>query len=148
VRLVLDTDVIVAAVRSAKGASRWLFKGALEGTLTAVVSVPLILEYEAVLTRPEHISASGLGLQQVCDIIDALAAVSAHTRLSFRWRPLLADGNDDMVLETAINGGADLLVTFNVRHFGTVGEAFGCRTALPKEAVKLVQKQVVTEDWR
>lgn len=140
-RIVLDTDVVVAAVRSPNGASRWLLREALQRGITLVTSVPLILEYEAVLTRPEHLGSADLTVQEAWEMLDAIAAVSAHTRLSFRWRPLLSDVNDDMVLETAINGGADLLVTFNTRDFGSSGEAFGCRVLLPREAIKLIRNR-------
>jgi putative PIN family toxin of toxin-antitoxin system len=139
VRVVLDTDVLVAAVRSPKGASRWLLRAALEGGIEIVVSVPLILEYEAVLTRPEHLSGANLTAQEMIAVIDAVAVVGLHARFSFRWRPLLRDANDDMVLETAINGGVGLLVTFNVRDFGSAGEPFGCRAVLPNEATKVIR---------
>jgi putative PIN family toxin of toxin-antitoxin system len=141
VRLVLDTDVMVAAFRSSKGASRWLLDAALKRRIAMIASVPLILEYEAVLSRPEHLSVIGLTSKEVGIVLDAVADVSLHARLSFRWRPLLADANDDMVLETAINGGAELLVTFNIRDFGSLGEDFGCRAVLPREAVNLVRSQ-------
>src|SRR5262249_58901373 len=120
-------------------ASRWLLLTGLNQEITLVASVPLILEYEAVLTRPEHLSAARLTENEVYQIVDAIAAVSVHTRLSFRWRPMLADANDDMVLETAINGGAELLVTSNSRDFGSIGERFGCRAVLPREAINLVR---------
>src|SRR6266513_5999356 len=138
-RSVLDTDVMVAALRSPTGASRWLLRAVLEKRVVAVVSVPLILEYEAVLTRTEHLAAAGLSSEQARAVLDALAAVSEHIRFSFRWRPLLADANDDMVIETAINGAAQLVVTFNLRDFGSVGERFGCRAVLPRDATELVR---------
>jgi predicted nucleic acid-binding protein len=97
------------------------------------------LEYEAVLTRTEHLAAADLSSEQARAVLDALAAVSERIRFSFRWRPLLADANDDMVIETAINGSAQLLVTFNLRDFGTVGEPFGCRAVLPRDATELVR---------
>lgn len=131
---------MVAAMRSATGASRWLLRSALQReNIHVVLSVPLFLEYEAVLTRPENLSASDSKPQQVGMLLDALASVSIPVRFSFRWRPLLADANDDMVIETAINGGANLLVTFNTRDFGLAGEPFGCRVLKPKEAVELIQ---------
>jgi putative PIN family toxin of toxin-antitoxin system len=138
-RVVLDTDVLVAALRSSGGASRWLISAVLEGSITSVISVPLFLEYEAVLTRTEHLDASRLTSDQVHAVLNAVASVSEHTRLSFRWRPLLSDANDDMVLETAINGRADLLVTFNVGDFGSASDGFGCRTVLPREAIELIR---------
>lgn len=140
-RIVLDTDVMVAALRSPSGASRWLLQAVLGKAATAVISVPLVLEYEAVLTRPEHLSAARMTLQHVTAMIDALVEVSLQTRLSFRWRPLLADADDDMVLETAVNGGADLIATFNIRHFASVGESFGCRAVLPGDAVRIVANE-------
>jgi putative PIN family toxin of toxin-antitoxin system len=137
--IVLDTDVVVAAFRSPNGASRWLIRSVLRRKLAAAVSVPLLLEYEAVLNRPEHLLAVNLASAEVSTILVALAAVARRVHLSFRWRPLLTDANDDMVLETAINGGAGWIVTFNVRDFGKVGEPFGCRALLPSEAVQEIR---------
>lgn len=141
VRLVFDTDVVVAAFRSPTGASRLLLRAVLAKQVLAVVSVPLFLEYEAVLTRPEHLTASRLTMSQVHAVLDALASVSVHASLSFRWRPLLADADDDMVLEAAINGMADFLVTFNIGHFGSAGEPFGCRVLIPGDALKMIQSK-------
>jgi predicted nucleic acid-binding protein len=130
---------MVAAFRSATGASRWLLSAALrKHGISTVLSVPLFLEYESVLTRPENLAASQFKSQQVSAVLDALASASIHARFSFRWRPLLSDADDDMVMETAINGGANLLVTFNIRDFGSVGERFGCRVLQPREAVRLI----------
>ena len=117
-------------------------RAALLGQVRTVISVPLFLEYEAVLTRPEHLAASRLTAPQVGEVLDALAAVSIHTNLSFRWRPLLRDADDDMVIETAINGMADFLVTFNIGDFGSAGEPFGCRAIVPREALDLVRGEI------
>lgn len=139
-RVVLDTDVVVAALRSSSGASRSLLRAVFCRQVTALVSVPLMLEYETVLTRPEHLAAAGLSPTDMNAVINGLAAVAEPVRLSFRWRPLLVNANDDMVMETAINGAAQLIVTFNLRDFGSVGLQFGCRAVLPREAVQLVRK--------
>src|SRR5579864_8880879 len=106
---VLDTDVIVAALRSDRGASRQLLLAALNRQFELLLSVPLILEYEAVLTRPQHLAACGLSGAQVLRVLDDLAAVARPVRLAFRWRPRLPDPDDDMVLETAMNGSADAI---------------------------------------
>jgi predicted nucleic acid-binding protein len=95
---VLDTDVLVAAFRSAQGASRQLLLGALDRRFEVLLSVPLMLEYEAVLTRPEHLAACGLSANEVERVLDDLASVARQVRLAFRWRPRLSDANDDMVL--------------------------------------------------
>src|ERR1700693_2385507 len=103
---VLDTDVMVAALRSDRGASPQLLRAALNRQFEMLLSVPLILEYEAVLTRPQHLAACGLSSAEVGRVLDDLAAVARPGRLAVRWRPRLSDPDDDMVLETAINGSA------------------------------------------
>jgi len=107
---VLDTDVLVAAFRSDAGASRRILQAALARRFEVLLSVPLMFEYEAVLCRPEHLAASGASTEDVRDVLDGLAAVGRHVKLAFRWRPALPDPNDDMVLETAINGQAHAIV--------------------------------------
>ena len=130
-RLVLDTDVVVAALRSDLGASRRLLLAALDRKLVVLASVPLMLEYEAVLTRPEHMDKIGVTAGEINEVLDALAAVAEPVALRFLWRPQLRDPADEMVLETAVNGGADYLVTFNTRHFGPAALPFGIRVSPP-----------------
>jgi len=91
VSFVLDTDVIVAALRSDRGASRQLLLAALNQRFELLLSVPLILEYESVLTRPQHLLAGGLSSTEVGRILDDLAAIAKPVRLAFRWRPRLSD---------------------------------------------------------
>ena len=82
-RLVLDTDVLVAALRSDRGASRQLLLSALDQSVEFLVSVPLMVEYEAVLTRGEHLDASGLNAREMNEILDALAKVAVRVHLRF-----------------------------------------------------------------
>jgi putative PIN family toxin of toxin-antitoxin system len=133
---VVDTDVLVAALRSDRGASRQLLLAALNRRFELLLSVPLMLEYEAVLNRPEHLAACGLSSAEVGRVLDDLAAVARPVRLAFRWRPTLSDPDDDMVLETAINGGASAIVTFNRRDFvsGTIG--LSCAVISPARALQ------------
>jgi putative PIN family toxin of toxin-antitoxin system len=138
---VLDTDVLVAAFRSDSGASRLLLERALAQEFEVLLSVPLMFEYEAVLTRPEHLSASGASAEDVSDVLDGLAAVGRHVRLAFRWRPALPDPNDDMVLETAVNGQAYAIVSFNERDFNPVAGRFGCRVMRPGEFLRLLLRE-------
>jgi putative PIN family toxin of toxin-antitoxin system len=139
-RLVLDTNVLVASLRSDQGASRRLLTGAFDGLFEVLASLPLIMEYEAVLTRPEHLHASRLTSREVNDVIDALVKVSTPVHLRFLWRPRLKDPGDEMVLETAVNGGADWLVTFNVRHLAVSAREFGIRVVQPRNAWKEIRK--------
>jgi putative PIN family toxin of toxin-antitoxin system len=140
-RWVLDTATLVAAIRSNLGASNRLLAAALERRFTLVVSTPMLIEYEAVMTRVEHLSASGLTVDEIGVILDALAAVADPVRLAFHWRPAVRDPDDDMVLETAANGRADAIVTFNKRDFDRVAEQFGVRILSPGEAVKLLESR-------
>jgi putative PIN family toxin of toxin-antitoxin system len=139
---VLDTDVMVAALRSDKGASRQLLLAALGQRFELLLSVPLILEYEAVLTRPENLAACGLSSSEVGHLLDDLAAVARPVRLAYRWRPKLSDPDDDMVLETAINGSASAIVTFNQRDFVPGMESFSCAVILPATALQQVRSLI------
>ena len=132
-RLVLDTATMVAAIRSDAGASHRLLGAALERRFTLLASVPLMIEYQAVMTRPEHLEASGLSAGDVGILLDAVAAVAEPVRLAFLWRPAVRDPDDDMVLEAAANGRADAIVTFNVRDFREVARQFGIKVLTPGE---------------
>src|SRR5271165_90834 len=142
-KLVLDAAVLAAAIRSDAGASRWLLRAAFERRrgLTLLVSVPLLIEYEAVMTRAEHLGASGLSTADVGVLLDAVAAVADPVRLHYLWRPTLPDVDDDMVLEAAVNGRADAIVTFNLRDFISSAKQFGIAVISSGEAVKRLEKK-------
>ena len=130
---------MVAALRSNAGASRWLLVSALSKRLELLLSVPLMLEYKAVLKRPEHLQAAGAISDDIDVILDALTATGVPVIPSFSWRPQLSDPGDEMVLETAINGQADLIVTFNVTHFRDGARRFGIRARRPAEALSFLE---------
>lgn len=131
----LDTDVLVAAVRSQAGASWQLVDRALQREFTLLLSVPLVLEYEAVLTREEHRKVHRLTMSAVDELINALVSIAESVQIRFLWRPLLSDPTDDMVLETAVNGQADLLVTFNQSDFAAAAKGFALKIVRPSEAL-------------
>jgi putative PIN family toxin of toxin-antitoxin system len=132
---VLDTSVMVAALRSSRGASRQLLLSALTRRFELLLSVPLLLEYGAVLTRTDQLSAFGISKRDVERVLDDVTSIGRPVRLSYRWRPQLPDAKDDMVLETAVNGNADAVVTFNRSDFEALSERFDCRVVLPREAL-------------
>ena len=140
-RYVLDTDVVVAAFRSAFGASRQLLVAALQARFELLVSVPLVLEYEAVLTRPSQLAAMGGTRSDVLTLLDDIVAAATPVRFFFRWRPAVLDQSDEMVLETALNGGADAIVTFNLGHFAAIRERFHCAALSPRQALEHLRKQ-------
>lgn len=107
--------------------------------MSLLVSTPLLLEYEAVMTRPEHLVASGLDAEEIGVLLDTVAATAEPVRLAFLWRPALRDPDDDMVLETAANGQADAIVTFNRRDFEPVARRFGLALWSPGEALQRLE---------
>lgn len=137
--MVLDTDVMVSALRSPSGASAELLRQVLVGDRVAMASVPLFVEYEAVMSRPEHLKAAGATVADVRNLLDVLAGVIAPVEIHFLWRPQLSDADDDMVLECAANGGARYLVTFNVADFKGPSERFGIRPLTPGRMLKEVK---------
>jgi putative PIN family toxin of toxin-antitoxin system len=140
-RLVLDTATMVAAIRSNIGASNRLLAAGLSGRFVMLVSTPLLMEYEAVMTRPEHLKASGLTADEVATVLDMVAAAAEPVRLAFLWRPAVRDPDDDMVLETAANSQADAIVTFNRRDFAVVAERFGVGVWSPGDAMKRLETE-------
>lgn len=137
-KIVLDTNVVLTAMRSRSGASAALLRAVRQGRAQMLVSVPLFLEYESVLTREEHLEAAGLAREEAEAILDALASLAKPVELYFLWRPQLRDPGDDMVLETATNGGADALVTYNLRDFaGAAG--LGVHVARPLEILERIR---------
>jgi putative PIN family toxin of toxin-antitoxin system len=144
-RLVLDTDVLVAALRSDRGASRQLLLAALDGRIEILVSVPLVLEYEAVLTRPQLLKDVEITTGEVRAILDAILAMAIPVEMWFLWRPQLKDPSDEMVLETAVNGNADYLATFNLRHLLEPAALFGIRAAVPGQIWRKIRSEYEKE---
>ena len=103
-----------------------------------VATVALFVEYEAVLKRPEHLAQSELSRREIDTILDVLAAVAERIEPYFLWRPRLRDPNDDMVLETAVNGRAEGIATFNTRDFADVARDFGVAVLAPADVLRRI----------
>jgi putative PIN family toxin of toxin-antitoxin system len=134
--MVLDTSVIVAALRSRTGASNALLERVARGLLRPLVSTALFLEYEEVLKRPEIRLATEMSEDDVDGFLAAFASAAEAVEVNFRWRPQLSDPKDELVLEAAVNAEAEALVTHNVRDFAPATRLFGLRVLLPREALK------------
>jgi putative PIN family toxin of toxin-antitoxin system len=139
-RIVLDTNVLIAAARSRNGASFALLQALRAGKFAALASVPLMLEYEAVLKRPEHLEIGGRTVAITDAFLDALSVFIEPVHLHYLWRPQLRDPADEMVLETALNGRADTLVTLNVDDFAVAG-LFRLTVMTPGAFLRLIQQQ-------
>ena len=138
-RLVLDTNVVVAAFRSRRGASSVLLRRTEAGTNRMLCSTALLLEYEAVLGRAATREATGHSLRDVERIMDALAAIAEPVEVRFRTRPLLRDPNDEIVIEAASNGRADAIVTHNVKDFAPA-QILGIDIATPAEILRRLRQ--------
>jgi len=139
-RVVLDTSIVVAALRTRKGAGNAVLRLVAERRLRPLATPPLFLEYEDVLKRAEQRLAHGLSLEQVDEFLAELAALVEPVELHFMWRPQLRDPGDEMVLEAAINGDADALITYNVSDFVVAAERFGVKVLRPAEVLKMVKR--------
>ena len=134
-RVVLDTNVLVAALRSNRGASFRLLSEVDSGLFEVCLSVPLVLEYEAVLFRQAR--AIGLSRTDIGDVLDYICSVARRQPIFFLWRPQLRDPSDDMVLELAVAAGCRFIVTFNTRDFGSA-RSFSLRVLTPREFLKTI----------
>lgn len=134
---VLDTNVLVAAIRSPKGASAEILRRVLTGQERVLCSVPLFMEYESVLLRPEHLAAADAQAPEVINVLDVLAGVVVRVEIQFLWRPQLKDPNDDLVLELAVNGqglgDAVTIITSNQKDFLPQASKFGVGVITPRE---------------
>ena len=137
-RLVLDTDVIIAAMRSPGGASAALLRAAQSARVTLLLGVALAIEYEAVCHEPEHQIAAGLSPEEVNQFVTAVIALAEPVTIHYLWRPQLRDANDEMVLEVAVNGQADAIVTFNRKDYGSVAQDFNVEVLLPAQMIKRI----------
>src|SRR4051812_19694983 len=136
-RVVLDTSVLARALRSRRGASFVLLQAVRRSRLTPLATPSLFLEYEEVLKRPEQREVSGLSLADVDRVLGVLAVAIEPIAVHMRWRPQLKDPDDELVLEAAVNGRADALVTDNVRDVRDVAARFGIRIARPVDLEEL-----------
>lgn len=138
-RIVLDTSVVVAGLRTQLGAGAAVLRLVAEKRVVLLATPPLFLEYEDVLMRPEHRLMHGLLPEAIDEFLAELAALIEPVEVHFKWRPQSRDPNDEMVLEAAINGRADVLVTYNVADFAGIAERFRIAVLRPVDLLKRVK---------
>ena len=129
-QIVIDTNVFVSALRSQRGASFALLQRIGTGLFDIHLSVPLVLEYEATARRNK--GGCPLTARQVGDVIDYLCQAGRKHRVHFLWRPRERDPQDDMVLEVAVAGRCDCIVTYNKKDFVDAA-SFGMDLLTPQE---------------
>ncbi|MFN2480355.1 MAG: putative toxin-antitoxin system toxin component, PIN family [Pyrinomonadaceae bacterium] len=136
-QIVIDTNVLVAALRSKRGASHRLLRSIGDDRWRANISVPLLLEYEGVVKRP----GSGISLspREIDDILDFICAVSNLREIFYLWRPVLPDPKDDFILELAVESASDFIVTYNLKDFAGA-EKFGTSAITPQEFLSRLEE--------
>jgi putative PIN family toxin of toxin-antitoxin system len=140
IRLTLDTNVLVAGTRSRLGASFQLLQLWEAKQFMVTASAPLFLEYEAVLKRSEYLSANRLTEDDIDTLLREWAMWVEPVTLHYLWRPQLTDANDELVLETAVNGMSDAIVTFNESDFAKAAPKFDLQVWSPADALKRLRK--------
>ncbi len=128
--IILDTNVILSSLQSNKDKAFELISQVGTGMFDCAVSVPLILEYEAVLKN--HLDKGIISDSDIEDFIDYLCTAGIKTRIFYLWRPYLKDQFDDHVLELAISAGAERVITYNKKGFRRA-EGLGIRIQTPRE---------------
>ncbi|MBI4827180.1 MAG: putative toxin-antitoxin system toxin component, PIN family [Nitrospirae bacterium] len=133
-QIVIDTNVIVSALRSQRGASYKLLMEIGSDKFDVNISVPLVLEYEDAAKR--LIGKIRLTKRDIEDVLDYICSEAKRWKIFYLWRPYLKDPKDDMVLELAVTSKSDFIVTYNKRDFQNI-RTFGLRVVTPKEILKL-----------
>ena len=133
--VVIDTNVVVSALRSQRGASFKLLMEIENDKFDMNISVPLVLEYEDALKR--LIGKIKLRKIDIDDILDYLCSAAKRWKIFYLWRPYLKDPKDDMVLELAVTAKCDFIITYNKDDFKNV-RTFGLQVVTPKEFLKLI----------
>ena len=137
-RVVLDTSVLVAALRSRRGASFELMSRLGKGMFEIALSVPLVLEYEDALLR--HVASSPFTEDDVRTLIDYMCDIAVLQEIFFLWRPYLRDQNDDHILELAVAARCRAIVTHNIRDFSGATK-FGVEVMTPGKFLHVVRGQ-------
>ena len=135
--IVIDTNVVIAALRSKRGASSKLLSLAGTHRFETHDSVPLVLEYEDVLQRQR--GEIGLSQKDVSALIDSLCALAHHHEIYFLWRPSLPDANDELILELAVSAHCEYIVTHNLSDFKGI-EKFGIKAVSPREFLEIIDE--------
>jgi len=136
-RVVFDTNVLAAALRSKSGASFQLISLLFANKFKIAISLPLYMEYLDVLLPPT-VKPAGVSDADILDFVDEILQQAQTQNIYFLWRPWLKDEKDDMILELAIASQADYIVTFNLKDFRNI-ELFGIETITPKNFLNLVR---------
>lgn len=133
--IVIDSDVFVAATRSASGASYRLWQLLPSKRFVPALSVPLVTEYEDAAKRVKQGKVLSDG--DIEALINDICSFAHLQDIFYLWRPFLRDAHDDHVLELAVASSSKTIVTFNTKDFVGV-EQFCIQVVTPQEYLRKV----------
>ncbi len=139
-RVVLDTNIFVSALKSNMGASYTVISQLPSDQFQIVLSVPLYVEYQDVLTRPEHMSGASTA-EEILAFLRYICSIAHRQQIFFLWRPWIEDPKDDMVLEIAVASQSRYIVTHNLRDFRGVEKHFGITPVTPGKFLNIIRNQ-------
>ena len=139
IRVVIDTNVLLSALRSNRGASYSLISKLPFDKFELSVSVPLYTEYQDVLTRKEHLTGEST-VAEILGFLSYLCRIANRQEIFFLWRPWLNDPKDDMVLELAVASGSNYIVTYNLKDFKNI-RSFGIEAIPPKKFLEILEEE-------
>ncbi len=138
-KVVIDTNIIVSALRSRNGYSFKLLSIIDDERFQVFISIPVILEYEDAIKREKSIIK--LKKNEIDDVLDYISLIAEKRKIYYLWRPYLKDRKDDMFLELAVESESDYIITYNKRDFEGI-EKFGIRIIKPKEFLKEIGEEI------
>ena len=136
IRAIIDTNVLVSALYSNRGAAFELVRRLYDGEFKAVVSVPMALEYESILIKkhvPERFSED-----EIKGFVDSICSIADHQNIFYLWRPFLNDAYDDHVLELTLASGCKYIITYNLKDF-RAAESLGIEAITPYDFIKILE---------
>ena len=133
----MDTNVLISGLQSRRGKSFQLLQLLYDEKFTILVSVPLVLEYEALLKK--KLDRNIFTDKDIEEFIDYLCKISEHFKIYYLWRPFLKDPFDDHLLELALTSGCDYIVTYNIKDFRKARE-LGIMAITPAEFIDILKE--------
>jgi putative PIN family toxin of toxin-antitoxin system len=138
-KIVIDTNVIVSALKSRNGFSYKLLSIIDDERFRVFISVPVILEYEDAIKRQK--TKIKLNKADIDAILDYICLISEEREIYYLWRPYLKDPKDDMFLELAVESESDFIVTFNKKDYKGI-DKFNLEAITPKEFIRIIGEKV------
>ncbi len=145
-RVVFDTSSLITALRSGKGAAAEVLRLILLEKVVILMDHKIASEYRDVALRPEHLAVARRSSESVLALIENLEGLAEPVQIHSKIRPLSSDPNDDMVLDVAMNGHADAVVTQNAKHFTTVARRYGIAVLSPVDLLITLREKSIHGD--